>query len=309
MKENSMILGIDHGNANIKTSTGFECKSGFTILNDEAITQKGLLQYQSKFYSVGAERIPVKLDKTMDEDFFILTLAAIAESINSAEDYILAEGKDIILAVGLPIVNYGRMKERFKTYFIRNDIQYKYEGKEYLININDCFVFPQSYAAILTKFSEFKNLPLVNVCDIGGGTTDCYIMEYGLLNTSSSFSLPIGIISLFNNLKQQVVSMNYHLTEQQLKQIILGKKPIFNEQAIEEICKESTQLFTKKILSQISEHGLELRLNPTIFIGGGAVLLKRFIEESKVGYAEVIEDIFCNAKGFEMLAKQMRVKR
>jgi plasmid segregation protein ParM len=310
MKESSIILGIDHGNANVKTSTGFECKSGFTVLNDEPITQKGLLQYQSKFYSIGAERVPVKLDKTTDEDFFILTLAAIAESIDNTEDYNLLKCQDIVLAVGLPIVNYGRMKERFRSYFIRNNVQYKYEGKEYLINITDCFVFPQSYSALLTRFSEYRDVPLVNVCDIGGGTTDCFKMENSIINISSSFSLKIGTISLFNSIAQEILAREYYLTEFQIQQIILGKQPVFDEQGISQIIGEGTKRFTDKLISSIVEHGLELRLNPTVFVGGGSILLKQYIEKTKIGYSEVIEDpSYANAKGFELLAKQKLLKR
>jgi plasmid segregation protein ParM len=309
MKESSIILGIDQGNASIKTSTKFECKSGFALLNDEPIIQKGLLQYQSKFYSVGAERFPVKMDKTTNEDFFILTLAAIAESLNGIKDYNLVEDKDIILAVGLPIVNYGSMKERFRAYFIRNNIQYKYEGKEYAINIKDCLVFPQSYSALLVRFSEYKDVPLVNVCDIGGGTTDCFKMEAGIINISSCFSLPIGAIHLFNSIDQKSLAHGYHLTETQIQQIILGQQPVFDNEEIGEIVRESTQRFVDKILSQITEHGLELRLNSTVFVGGGSILLKRLIEESKIGYTEVIKDSFTNAKGFELLARQKLLKR
>ena len=310
MKEtNSIIIGIDHGNASIKTNTSFECKSGFTVLNDEPIIQKGLLKYQSKYYSVGAERFPVKMDKTIDEDFFIITLAAVAESLGSTTEYNSVKGKDIILSVGLPIVNYGRMKERFRSYFIRNNIQYKYEGKEYLINIKDCFVFPQSYSALLTSFSEYRDVPLVNVCDIGGWTTDCFKMENGIINISSCFSLPLGAIHLFNSIAQEVLARGYYLIESQIQQIILGKQPVFEDEGISKIVRETTERFTGRILSQIGEHGLELKLNPTVFVGGGSILLKRFIEESKIGYTEIIEDPFANAKGFEMLARQKLLKR
>ncbi|MBB6215084.1 plasmid segregation protein ParM [Anaerosolibacter carboniphilus] len=302
------IIGIDHGNASIKTHTGFECKSGFTILNDEPISQKRLLQFESKYYSIGSERFPVKADKTLDEDFFVLSLGAIAESIVDVANGLVGE-RDIILSAGLPIVNYGRMKERFKSYFIRNNIGFIYESREYLINIKDCFVFPQSYSALLTKFSEYKNLPLVNVCDIGGGTCDCFVIEYGLLNTSSCFSLPVGAIHLYNNIIQQALALGYHLTESQIQQMILGKQPTFKDEGLFKIVNDTATRFTQKLLSQVGEHGFELRLNPTVFCGGGSILLKQILEENNTGYTEVIEDSFTNAKGFEMLAKQKLLKR
>jgi plasmid segregation protein ParM len=302
------IIGIDHGNANIKTHTGVEYKSGFTILNDEAISRKRLLQFQSRYYSIGSQRHPIKVDKTQDEDFFILSLPAISESIcNIIENEM--EEVDTILAIGLPIVNYGRMKEKFRSYFIRDNIRYNYQDTEYLINIKECFVFPQSYSALLTRFSEYKNLALCNVVDIGGGTTDCYVMEHGILNTSSCFSLPIGVIHLFNSIVQQTLALGYHLTESQIQQIIFGKQPVFQGEGISKIVNETTIRFTQNLLSQVAEHGFELRLNPTVFCGGGAILLKQFLEENNTGYTEIIEDSCANAKGFEMLAKQKLLKR
>lgn len=306
MKESNYILvSIDHGNSNIKTNTGFECKSGFTVLNDEPITQKGLLQYQSKYYSIGAERLPMKMamDKTTDDSYFILTLAAIAESLENREEYI--ENQDIILSVGLPVVNYGRMKERFRSYFIRDNIKYKYQGKEFSINIKDCFVFPQSYSAFLNRFSDYKGVPLINCCDIGGGTTDCFKMESGIINISSCFSLPIAAIHLFNDIAQRILgSFGAHLSESQIQQIILGKQPMFEDEGISKVVEEATERFVSKLISQIAEHGLELKLNPTVFVGGGSILLKKYIEASKIGYTEIILDPFANAKGFDLLARQ-----
>lgn len=304
MKESSIIIGIDHGNASIKTNTGFECKSGFTVLNDEPITQKGLLQYQSKYYSIGTERLPMRMamDKTTDDSYFILTLATIAESLEETGKY--AENQDIILAAGLPVVNYGRMKERFRSYFIRDNIKYKYQGKEFSINIKDCLVFPQSYSALLNRFSDYRGVPLINCCDIGGGTTDCFKMESGIINISSCFSLGIGIIHLFNGIAQEALASGLHLTESQIQQIILGKQPMFEDEGISKAIEEATEQFVSKLLSQIAEHGLELKLNPSVFVGGGSILLKKYIEAKNIGYTEIISDTFANAKGFDLLARQ-----
>ena len=42
---------------------------------------------------------------------FIITLAAIAESLNCESENISTMRKDITLSVGLPIVNYGHIKK------------------------------------------------------------------------------------------------------------------------------------------------------------------------------------------------------
>ena len=297
-----MIIGIDHGNANIKTSTGFKCVSGFTNLNDESITNKGLLMYNSRYYSVGSERLPLKMDKTKDEDFFILTLGAIGEILKVQGSVYSTD--NIVLGVGLPIVNYGKLKGEFRDYFIRDKILFNYEGKNYDISIKDCIVFPQGYSALLTRFQDYKGSPICNVVDIGGGTVDFFWCENGILNISSCSSLQLGAINLFNKIIQQTTALGYRISEFQIEQILSGERPIFENDEIYQIIENTTRDFARNLISKLQENGLEMSLNPTVFIGGGSILLKRYIEESRIGYIEVIEDEFANAKGFEMLAKQ-----
>ena len=164
------------------------------------------------------------------------------------------------------------------------------------------------YSALLLRFADYKNLPLCNVVDIGGGTTDIFTVENGILNTSSCFSLPLGVVHLYNLIMQQGVAQGYRLTDAQVQQMIIGKQPNFEDQGLYHIVKTTTEQFVEKLISQISEHGFEMRLNPTVFVGGGSILLKTYIEQCKIGYVEVIQDTFANAKGFEMLAKQKLLK-
>jgi len=62
------------------------------------------------------------------------------------------------------------------------------------------------------------------------------------------------------------------------------------------------QEFVNDLFSTLRERGLELRSGVVVFVGGGAVLLRRQIEASgKVGNAMFVDDIRANAKGFEKL--------
>ena len=57
-----------------------------------------------------------------------------------------------------------------------------------------------------------------------------------------------------------------------------------------------------KNASALRERQLELRTTPVIFVGGGSILLKRFIEDSnKVANPIFVEDIRANVKGYETL--------
>ncbi|MGI6747204.1 MAG: hypothetical protein ACOX4V_02980 [Anaerovoracaceae bacterium] len=57
-------------------------------------------------------------------------------------------------------------------------------------------------------------------------------------------------------------------------------------------------------MDRLKEYGFEMKINPTIFVGEGSMLLQKYIENSpKIGYMEVLDN-FANVKGFEVLAKQ-----
>jgi plasmid segregation protein ParM len=57
------------------------------------------------------------------------------------------------------------------------------------------------------------------------------------------------------------------------------------------------------ILDELRENMVELKANPVIFIGGGAILLKPFIEMSQmVVKADYVLDERANAKGYALLA-------
>lgn len=103
-------------------------ESGFTKSNYEPISTSNLLVYEGKFYSIGSNRLSVQMDKTVNQDAFILSLPAIADAVNKAG----MEGQaDIILGVGLPIVSYGTLKKKFREYFLKRDIEFNFNKKDY----------------------------------------------------------------------------------------------------------------------------------------------------------------------------------
>ena len=47
----------------------------------EPYTQKDVLEYNGRYYVVGSGRQPLQRDKTQTEDYYLLTLAAIAKEL------------------------------------------------------------------------------------------------------------------------------------------------------------------------------------------------------------------------------------
>ena len=296
---NRILLGLDNGNKCTKTSEGYIAESGFTKSNSEPISTSNLLIYEGKFYSIGGNRLSVQMDKTVNQDTFIMSLPAIADAVNIAR---IEDKSDVILGVGLPIVNYGTLKKKFREYFLRQDVKFNFNKKGYAINIIDCRVYPQGYASLITVFNSYKDI-LCNVIDIGGYTVDIFRVENGIIDTASCYSLPDGIITLIANIQQELLKTNIRLTETQIQDIILGREPVIFEADVKEIIKIMTNEYVENILAKIEEYGFEFR-NPTVFTGGGSMLLRKYIEEfTKVRYADFL-DQFANAKGYKILLEQ-----
>lgn len=62
--------------------------------------------------------------------------------------------------------------------------------------------------------------------------------------------------------------------------------------------------FVNDLANSLRERMLDLMSGTVVFVGGGAILLRRQIEASgKVRNAVFVEDINANAKGYEFLYK------
>ena len=163
-KNSIVVIGIDHGYGNIKTAnTCF--RAGVTAYDKEPFFIIGSLQYNGKWYGISEEHKEFIPDKMTDQDYYILTLAAIARELELAHLTIA----DIHLAVGLPLTWVSEQKDRFRKYLIqRKDVKFSFDGTAYSIRIVGCDVFPQGFAAVADKLAEFKGTTML--CDIGNGT-------------------------------------------------------------------------------------------------------------------------------------------
>ena len=83
--------------------------------------------------------------------------------------------------------------------------------------------------------------------------------------------------------------------------IIKGEKTDYDMQVIRMV-QEMTKTYVDDLLGTLRERGLDLKTGCVVFIGGGALLLREYLENSdKVGKCVFIEDICANAKGYGLL--------
>jgi plasmid segregation protein ParM len=151
-------------------------------------------------------------------------------------------------------------------------------------------------------FNSYKGV-LCNVIDIGGFTVDIFKVENGIINTASCFSLPDEIITLIAKIQQELLKLNIRLTESQIQDMVIGREPVIFDADVKKIIENMTKEYVENILSKIEEYGFEFR-NPSIFTGGGSMMLQNYIQKAnKVKYADFL-DQFSNARGFKLLLEQ-----
>lgn len=304
-----IIIPIDHGNRNMKTE-----QNVFTsgLVDSECKPPIGeYLFYNGRYYSLTEQRIPYMRDKTLDERFFILTLFGIA--VEAAKKTVIQDNIifQVDLPIGLPPKHYGALYQKFENYFKGRGSQiFTYKGKPYEIEIGNVMAFPQDYAAAMTIYPQIAEYNKVITVDIGGFTLDYLLIRSGKPDLSVCDSLEKGVITLYNNVISRInAEYDILLEETDVDRIIQGKKTDYAPNILQKV-QDMLITYVDDILGILRERGLDLKSGCVVFIGGGALLLRSYLENSdKVGHCIFLEDICANAKGYGLLYQIQRKGR
>lgn len=298
-----IIIGVDHGYAAMK---GAHCvfPTGLVAHEHEPYTQKDVLEYDGRYYVVGSGRQPLQKDKTRTEDYYLLTLAVIAKELAYRNADTTAK---IHLAAGLPLTSFGRDKKAFRAYLLRDSkpVCFRFEGVNYTMTVTDVSLFPQGYAAVQTQ-SELLDEPSVIVADIGGWTVDLMRLDNRIPNAGTCRSLELGMIRCLDEISEQIRrTLGLSLTTAQIESVLRGDVSSVDERA-KEIVRNEADAYIAHLLSAIAECGLDTRAMPTVFLGGGAALMKRHVAPT-AGLCRpmILDDVCLNAKGYERFVRQL----
>ena len=300
-----IIFGIDHGNGNMKgENVCFPCGLVRYVSEPGRFMNEDILEYQGTYYTLSDTKMPFKADKTVDDDYFILTLYALA--MEARNKGITLTGKDVVLGVGLPPADYGQQATSFKKYFLdhaKHGISFKMNGKSVNFYLKDVFVSPQNFAAVMCfKASLLKKYRTVNCIDIGDGTVDLLVIRNGKPDLSVRVSDRSGMAVLRSEISN-AIQQNYgiHLDSSDVEQVLMQEETILDEKIILEI-QRMAENWLQRIINKLHTHVTDFRTNPAVFLGGGSLLLRKQIENSlEFKYVEFIDDVRANAIGYEKL--------
>ena len=294
--DNIEVIGVDHGWSQMKTvhtifSAGIE-----EILSEPAFFDD-VLEYEDRYYKVGTKRDAVMDNKTVNDDYYLLTLASIAKELKLRG----SREATIVLAVGLPATRYGAEKKPFVEYLSRKkEVMFTFEQEQYRIRIEKVAVFPQSYAAVVDQIPGFGKK--VIVVDIGSWTIDIFPIIDKKPDDANANTISEGLIPCMRRINKHSVRLfNEKIDEDVIQSYIMTRQADLDDKLVEIMDKELVD-FAKNLFNMLREEGYSLQTTQFYFVGGGAVVMSTFgeIDQRNVKYNF---DVNANAKGFEKLAR------
>lgn len=296
-------VAVDHGNRNIKTKN-FIFTTGLNVLDKRPARGESYLKYEGKYYTLSERRIPYQRDKTQDPRFFILTLFAIAMEMQKKEWIQPGDLVQVELPIGLPPKHFAELCEKYETFFKGDGKIHEldYNGNIYHVCMKAVRAFPQDLAAMITDINTFGKIPKAVGVDIGGFTTDYLMMRSGRTDMEYCDSLEKGVISMYNQIISDINSeYDMLLEETDIDSILAGKTEYYDTEIVG-IVETMVQNFVTDLLSSIRERGVDIKSTYVIFIGGGSILLRRFLEKAeRLGRYTFLDDLKANAEGYDIL--------
>ena len=296
-----MIIAVDHGNSAVKTER-FVFPSALEQHAKKPPLAIDVLEYGGSYWSLSGQRIPFMMDKTKDERFFILTLFAISMEMRHLG--FLPPCVDIDLAVGLPPEHFPLLRDQFVGYLKRGRLDFVYNDKLTTIDIRNVIAYPQAYSAVVSLGTRLKEEPRIFIVDIGGYTIDVLLLKKSVPDLQFCRSFENGVITIANTIIGKIgAKYGIKLAEEQIIAAIRGDQQLVVKDDVLVDIHQLAMQYSANILDELRENMVELKANPVIFVGGGAILLRPFLEKSPmVAKADFILDEKANATGYAILA-------
>lgn len=129
------------------------------------------MEFNGTYYKAGGKRLEVRDLKVENDNFYFLTLAAVAKELNRRE----MRNANIPLSLGGILTRFGA-EEHFIDYLSKEkEVAFRFDNGQYRIKLARVSVFSQCYAAVDDKL---KILPKrVVVVDIRSWTIDIMLIE------------------------------------------------------------------------------------------------------------------------------------
>lgn len=298
---NTKIIAVDHGYGNMKTAN-IVTPTGIKAYETEPIFTGNILEYNGIYYRIGEGHKEFIPDKAMDEEYYLLTLMAIARELNV---FSIREA-DVHLAAGLPLTWIRNQREDFRSYLLQNpEVRYLFNSKEYHLHFVGCSLYPQGYPAIVNQLGDFKGTNLL--ADIGNGTMNILYINNKKAQESRCWTEKLGVNQCMIAAKNAVLDkFGVKIEESTVEQILRFGTADISAPYLDCISSIARQ-YVAELFSTLRKYEYNPDLMRLYVVGGGGCLFRNFgtYDKSRV---TIIDDICATAKGYESLA-YMSLKR
>ena len=299
----AIIIGVDHGYGNIKT-TNHIFKAGIASFDHEPLFTGDMLVYGGGYYVIGEGHKEFVPQKHSDEDYYLLTLAGIAMEL---KDEGLTEA-DVIIAAGLPLTWTTGQKAEFAAYLTRNEeVSFIFRKVDYHIRILGARIYPQGYAAVAEFAPSMKGVNVI--ADIGNGTMNTLFVINGRPQLGRMFTEKFGTHQCTLAIREAYSREHgAELNDATIEGfLITGTANILKDR--QRLVRTVAEEYVGGIFRRLREHGYDESTMDLIVTGGGGCLVKNFYR-TKPGRVRFIDDIRAAAKGYEYLAGlQLKAER
>ena len=295
LRNGTKIIGIDHGYGNIKSASTVT-PSGILKYDTEPIFSGNVLEFDGMYYKFGEGHKEFIPDKSLDEDFYLFTLMAVAKELSRYR----VQTANVYIAAGLPLTWIRTQKESFKQYLMQNkNVSFKFNDRQYNITFVGCSVYPQGYPAIVEHIKEFTGTNII--ADIGNGTMNIMYVNNKKPVESKCWTEKLGVNQCMITAKNRImdifgVKIDDSIVEYFLRSGTADVSPDYLE-ALNKVASE----YVEKIFEALKRYEYNPDTVKLHILGGGGCLIKHFgkYDSNRVSICNVI---CASAKGFEYLA-------
>ena len=294
-KELPAVIGVDHGYGNIKTAnTCFP--TGVTAWDTEPTFKNDLLLYEGRYYTIGSGHKEYTADKIGDDDFYLLTLAAIAREL-SRQNMNTAQ---VFLGVGLPLTWLGEQKERFKAYLLQNEIaDFSFRGKSFRVGFAGAEIFPHGFSAVANQLRSFRGANML--CDIGNGTMNIMYIVNGRPAIDKCYTEKYGTYQCTLAAREMLLRKLNKTVDESIIESVLRYGNADVAESVLSVIRGTARHYVGEIMRWLREHGYDPELMRLYIMGGGSCLVKNFGEYDSERVT-INGDICATAKGYELMA-------
>ena len=280
-----IIIGVDHGYGNIKTE---HCVFPSGIQKTSAaLASDHVLDCDGQKYIVGESHLTYQGDKTGDDAFYILTLAAIAEELKHRG---YAPNANIILAVGLPLAWTAAQRKGFREYLRKNESpEFEYMNTRYRLHIEKVKIYAQGLAeSCLLDALDGDHM----IADIGNGTMNIVIYE------------KYGVGTCVKNIRDELSRRFGRDIEERIIDRLICEGCSDKKDDIAMVTDKLAREYAAEIIKKLEDYGYVEGYVKLHVFGGGGCLLKNYSKLSSQPGVEFNDDICANAKSYAIWAER-----